>query len=88
MKREEREVLAAALDRYGFPAQRLMFAEEVGEALSALSKVQRNRCDICAVVEELADVVIMAEQMALYFGWTEYEIQRCKKIARLRERLK
>ena len=73
---------------WGNGAQRLMFVEEAGEALTALSRYERGRCYADEVVEEMADVVIMAEQVALMYGTSDqYQLIRNRKLNRLIERL-
>lgn len=39
------------------------------------------------ILTELADVHIMVEQMAYFFGWEEFEAEKKRKLARLEERL-
>lgn len=80
-------VLRRALKIYGWDAQREMFFEEVGEALNALAKFGRGRATELDILEELADVVIMAEQLAIHYGWESYIDYRRYKIERLAERL-
>ena len=65
-----------------------MFIEEVGEALNALAKEKRGRASGLDVIEELADIAIMVEQLAIHYGWLEYVVYRDYKIERLAERLK
>jgi NTP pyrophosphatase (non-canonical NTP hydrolase) len=73
---------------WGKDAQRLMFIEEVGEAMTALSRYTRGRCCVEDVVEELVDVSIMAEQMALIYGThDQYQEMRNAKLGRLMKRL-
>lgn len=84
---KELSVLRSALDIYGWEAQREMFIEEVGEALNALAKYKRGRTTELDILEELADVVIMAEQAAIHYGWDSYIDYRRYKIERLAERL-
>jgi NTP pyrophosphatase (non-canonical NTP hydrolase) len=73
---------------WGKDAQRLLFIEEVGEALTALSRYERGRCYAKDVVEEMVDVGIMAEQMALMYGThDQYQETRNAKLDRLMKRL-
>lgn len=73
----------AALSKFGIEAQRYMLFEECGELLDAISKFQRGRAEQEDVVTELADVTIMCEQMARYYGWGAYELHLAKKRKRL-----
>lgn len=82
------ELYQKAVHVWGVQAQTMMFVEEVGEALTALSHHKRGRCDASHVVEEMVDTVMMAEQMAMIYGTLEeYQEIRSKKLARLDERL-
>lgn len=89
MKKEERiELYETALDKYGIKSQVFMVMEECGELLSALGKGNRGRLEgKMDVITELADVSIMVEQMAVYFGYDEYKKERERKLQRLAERL-
>jgi NTP pyrophosphatase (non-canonical NTP hydrolase) len=82
------ELYQKAVRVWGAQAQTMMFVEEVGEALTALSHYDRGRCDASHIVEEMVDVVIMAEQMAMvHVNLEEYQEIRSRKLARLGERL-
>jgi NTP pyrophosphatase (non-canonical NTP hydrolase) len=76
-----------ALKRYGIDAQKLMVVEECGELLNALAKTYRGRASIEELITELADVHIMVEQMALYYGWAEFQEEKERKLERLQQRL-
>lgn len=79
---------ARALTEFGAAQQRLMLIEEIGELLNAFAKLPRGRATEEDVLEELADVSIMIEQMALlYGGLTHYNLVRRQKLKRLKERL-
>lgn len=67
MDNRTRGLYAAALDHWGGPAQVGMVFEELGELLTALNKVHRhvNGVPMAAVMDELVDVAIMAEQVDL-----------------------
>ena len=76
-----------ALKRYGIDAQKLMVVEECGELLNALAKTYRGRASVEELITELADVHIMVEQMALYYGWAEFQEEKERKLERLQQRL-
>ena len=92
---QEREgaILQAAIDTYGCESQTDMMIEEMSELTKALLKARRAgfhggliydalRCDI---VEEMADVYIMLNQMCMIYGDpTDVEI---KKLERLESRI-
>lgn len=64
-----------------------MFHEEVGELLSALNKFKRGRIKTDEVVTEIADVQIMAEQLAEMFGPLNVQHEKTRKLNRLAVRL-
>lgn len=91
----EREgaILEAAVEKYGPGPQTDMMIEEMSELAKALLKWRRaatvsgdntgEKYD--AILEEMADVQIMLNQMALIYGdFTEWEIA---KLERLEQRL-
>lgn len=45
-----------------------MVSEECAELINALCKYKRGRVTDSDVITEIADVMIMCEQMAYYFG--------------------
>ena len=81
------------LEGWGYDAQALMTIEEMSELTKALCKYNRykntNDPKLKAdVIEEIADVLNMAEQMAFFFGKEEVEKIRDQKIERSLKRLK
>lgn len=77
-----------ALDRYGIEAQEMMLFEECGELINALAKLHRKRANHLDLITELADVSIMIDQMALYYGEDLFEKERERKLLRLNDRMK
>lgn len=57
--------------------------EECAELILALKHYKRGKADKYAVCEEIADVMIMAEQMAMLFGCTEVMEIKNDKLTRL-----
>lgn len=56
---------------YSFENQREIFVEECAEAIQAVQKCKRNNTSVDAftnLVEEVADVLVTAQQMRLYLG--------------------
>lgn len=76
------------LDSWGIEAQVRMVMEEGGEMFSALAKAFRGRVSRQEVITELADVSIMMEQMAVFFGLDEFREEKERKLKRLQNRLK
>lgn len=81
------ELYKKALETWGIESQMFMVMEETGEMLNALAKANRGRSTKEEIITELADVSIMVEQMALYFGYSEFIDERNKKLERLEKRL-
>lgn len=87
---ERRALLDRAITAYGAPAQMDMAVEEMAELTKALCKVKRVSCAAEAkavlenVVEEMADVQIMLDQLRIILGRStaeaeEYKPERLKK---------
>lgn len=87
MKNEDLEIYKKALSTYGINKQEWMLVEECGELLNALAKFDRARGSIEELNTELADVSIMVEQIAMFYGWEEFLKERERKIERLKNRL-
>lgn len=84
---QEEEICRRALFTYGFDAQTNMVSEECAELINAICKYKRNRCSDTDVITEIADVMIMCEQMACYFGKGLVEAEKERKLQRLKEKL-
>jgi NTP pyrophosphatase (non-canonical NTP hydrolase) len=81
------EILDAVLLKWGAEAQVDMLHEEIGELMSALNKHKRGRVERTYVQEEIADCLIMLQQMRHYFGKGEVDMWIKVKTKRLEERL-
>lgn len=82
------QVYTDALECWGTNFQKSMFHEEVGEVLTAMSHEYRGRCSKILVLEELADLQIMLNQMVVLYG-TDDEFKQVldTKLSRLVERI-
>lgn len=78
----------SALNQFGINAQQWMLVEETGELLNAMAKCIRGRSTKADIITELADVHIMVEQMALFYGWDEFMKEKKLKLDRLEQRIK
>lgn len=78
----------AALDSYGKEAQIKMAIEECSELINALCKDFRGRTNNDCVATEIADVMIMCEQMAEIYGKENVNNEICYKKHRLADRLR
>ena len=63
----EEEIYDKALEKFGMEAQILMCIEEMSELTKELCKNDRGVENSLKIAEELADVEIMLEQIALIF---------------------
>jgi NTP pyrophosphatase (non-canonical NTP hydrolase) len=84
---ETRAILDGAIEAWGEDAQVDMAIEEMGELQTALMQYYRDRADEVDVAEEIADVQIILDQLAVMFGdELVVEFER-KKLLRLRDRV-
>ena len=74
-------------NQWDFNKQAMMVAEECGELVVALSHYTRGRGHSVEVIEELADVSIMIEQMVYRFGDELFEDFKKRKLERLADKL-
>lgn len=78
-----------AIEKWGEPSQLLMVMEELAELIQAISHLLRNKYKAeSKVIEELADVEIMCEQLRIMINEDD-KIDKIKegKLARLSEML-
>ena len=83
----KRELVTAALVRWGAEAQIKMVIGECCELCSAIVDLDRGRLKASDVVDEIADVEIMLDFMRLYYGDSNVDKAVEKKLKRLAERL-
>ncbi len=83
----EKELYEKAVLKWGTSSQLMMLYEEIGELMTAINKYYRERVAVNAIIEELADVEIMINQMKVIFGDTE-KIKKIKldKIKKMLEK--
>ncbi len=84
---EKRSIFNDAINKWGIINQVFMVMEECGELLNVLAKAKRNRASKDEIITELADVSIMVEQMAFFYGEKDFLIEKDRKLQRLKERL-
>lgn len=81
---------------YTFGQQRAVFIEECAEAIQASCKLERASNSSPeeyeqrrkALISEIADVIIMAEQMRIYLGRDQVDAEIQKKLERQLQRIK
>lgn len=83
----DRATFEAAVRAWGLSAQVDMAVEECGELIVALSQYQRGRVEREDVVDEVADVRIMFEQLRAFTNPEAVDERVAEKMDRLRERL-
>lgn len=86
-KEQRKELYQKAILKWGELPQINMVYEETGELTTALARYMRGRDTEADVITELADVSIMIEQMAVLFGYEDYEAEKDRKLERLKSRL-
>jgi len=79
-------VCSRALDYFGIEMQLDLAQEECAELIVAISHYRRNRVDPNRVAEEIADVIIMTEQLRQVFA-NEVEAALSCKLLRLESRI-
>lgn len=82
-------VIEMAIETYGHTPQKIVAMEELSELIKEISKDLRGQDNIENILEEMADVFIMLEQLRVMYGLTDYDIQEAidKKLERLEKRL-
>jgi len=76
-----------ALEMWGIEAQLRMLQEECGELVAAVNRFMRGRGDPHDVIEEIADVGLMIEEMKVIFDARELFDAEGRKLQRLQKRL-
>ena len=83
---DEKEIMKMAISKYGDESQIDMAIEEMSELTKALLKRRRKIGSIDDILEEMADVSIMLDQLEIIFG--DYKKIRDYKMCRLESRIK
>lgn len=76
-----------AINHYGWYKQELQATEEMGELLAVLNQHKRGKVSREDVISEIADVMVMCEQLALIYGKTEVKQEMFMKLERLNDRI-
>lgn len=87
MEYGRKTILQNALLLYGQNKQAEMAIEEMGELLVAMNHRKRGRVGVEAVQEEIADVKIAMDQLAIIYGEDGVSEFEKKKLARLKDRI-
>ena len=84
---QDRETFRAAVETWGIDAQADMAEEEAAEFIAASKHYARGKVSADELVDELADIRIMQEQLTEFIGRERVEQRVQEKMDRLRERL-
>lgn len=84
---EHNKILDAALNTFGSAEQMSMAIGECGEFLLLEGRKVQNRVTPEMYMTEIADVIIMMEQMARMFGYDEVMKIRNEKLKRLKNKI-
>lgn len=85
----QKEVMRKAIETYGEEAQLWMVVEEMSELQKEICKYKRGKKNQEEMTDEIADVLIMIEQLSIICGITIDSVRERVdyKIDRLEERL-
>ena len=85
---ERRAIYLAAFEKYGEQCQQNKFDEELGEFLTELGRMRNGAGNYANLAEEMADLTIMLEQLAMIYGIEdEMAEQKDYKVRRLAQRI-
>lgn len=82
------EILMRAIEHYGVEHQVTQAIEELAEVIVELSKYKNNQGLRIHILRELADALIMLEQMAFIFGREEVHGLMNQKLEKLSAQMK
>jgi NTP pyrophosphatase (non-canonical NTP hydrolase) len=85
---ETPEILVKAIDEYGIYAQSLKCVEELNELAVELMHSLRVKETSYELIDEIADVLIMAMSMRHCYGLKDVDERIQFKLHRLKERMK
>jgi len=83
----DEKILEAVISKWGIEAQVGMLYEEMGELMTALNQYSRDRVGISHVQEEVADCLMMLQQMRSIYGRKDIDEWIRIKTKRLEGRL-
>lgn len=80
------DICRSAVEWFGKDSQERQATEEMGELIAALNHIKRGKCTKDDVQSEIADVLIMCNQLAEIYGRQDVEYHIEKKLQRLQQR--
>ena len=70
----QRSIMAELISYYGHESQKMMLLEEMSELQKEICKDMRYDPDLEAITEEVADVLIMLEQIQMMYRISETKL--------------
>lgn len=83
----DNEIIKLAIEHYGNKSQIAKAIEEMSELVSELARYQNDIGMNIKIIEEIADVIIMAEQLKEIFGPDLVDNHIGMKLRRLKKRI-
>lgn len=89
-KDKKESIMCEAITKYGIVKQQAVAMEEMGELIQQIAKMIRGDGNIINLVEEMADVYIMLEEIKQIYTISDKELEDEMnfKLVRLNERMK
>lgn len=81
------KICQRAVDAFGIPSQEAMLIGEVGELLTLYGRRAQGRDDPQQWIDEIADILIMAHQLAYIHGKDAVEARMVEKMPKLLQRI-
>lgn len=72
----QRSIMAELISYYGHESQKMMLLEEMSELQKEICKDMRYDPDLEAITEEVADVLIMLEQIQMMYHISETKLHK------------
>lgn len=82
-----RKVYEAAIEQWGVHAQKMMAVGECGEFLAEFGREVQGRSSPEKMIDEIADVMIMMNQMAMIYGEDEVRKRIDVKVNKVKTKL-
>ena len=83
MKEEQKNTLVHAINHFGVEGQINKAVEEMAELITELARRNLSRFDKDRVAEEVADALVMLEQLRIIFGASKVDGYIAEKLERL-----
>lgn len=72
----QRSIMASIINYYGHEPQKMMLLEEMAELQKEICKDMRGKPNQNAITEEVADVLIMLEQIQMMYHISETKLHK------------